>query len=185
MEEGGPREDAAALGSGSPASALLGGRWSREGSQVSVWLTTGPGPRAFRTPLHRWPLFFVPRPPRHPWAGVSVCIETEFKEDVRLGAPTDSPPSGGLRRTSLASAAPHLAASLGRGTHRCVRTPRAADIHRWAGVRVCGWLCSVLVPSCVFHSIGRGPTDGQWLVLLRKEGENQRMIHGEGLLLPP
>lgn len=43
-EEGGPREDAAALGSGAPASALLGGKWSREGSQVSVWLTIGPGP---------------------------------------------------------------------------------------------------------------------------------------------
>lgn len=39
-----PREDAAALGSGAPTSALLGGRWSREGSQVSVWLTIGHGP---------------------------------------------------------------------------------------------------------------------------------------------
>ena len=54
-----------------------------------------------------------------------------------------------------------------------------------ACVSVCGWLCSVLEPSCVFHSIGRGPTDRQWLVLLGKEGENQRTIHGEGVLSPP
>lgn len=31
----------------------------------------------------------------------------------------------------------------------------------------------MLVPSCVFHFIGRGPTDGQWLVLLRKEGKTR------------
>ena len=130
----------------------------------------------------------MPRPPRGPWASISVHVEKEFKEDVRLGAPTYSParPSGGLRRTSLASAALHLAVSLGRGTHRCVWTRWAADIHRWAGVRVCLWVavfsaCTVLV----FHSTGRGPTDGQWLVLLGKEGENQRTIHGEGLMSPP
>lgn len=149
--------------------AFLGGRWSREGSQVSVWLTTGPG-QELPHPSTVGPFFLSPAP-LGTHGQVYLCALRRSSKRmsgwVRLRTP-----SGGLRRTSLALLHPTWLHPRAEGP--TVRADSEGCRHPPLGWRACLWVavfraCTVLC----FPLIGRGPTDGQWLFCCGRRGNHE------------